>query len=210
MDRFKNFSELTHHAIAGKDFIIEMRTGKSGFGIMAPHGGGIEPGTAVVAEAIAGGDHAYYAFKGIRPRDNGRLHIASSRFDEPRAMNLARHCHTIITIHGCREAKPVVYVGGRNDALKKKVCFHLMQIKIPVGNAIPGSLKGVHRQNLCNRGVGGKGVQLEISGRLRRQLIGPGGWQHPRLTPQLTYFSKAVQQALRKSDATTAPWELLP
>lgn len=199
MDPLKNFSELTHHATVGKDFIIEMRKGDSGFGIMAPHGGGIEPGTAVVADAIAGDDHAYYAFKGIRPMDNRRLHIASTLFDEPRVLNLARQCHTIITIHGCREAKPVVYVGGRDDALKKRVGFHLMQIKIPVGNTVPTSLKGLHRQNLCNRGLSGKGVQLEISSPLRHELIGPGNWQHPQLTTKLACFAQAVRQALQEN-----------
>lgn len=196
MDRFQNFSELAHHAKAGKDFVIEMREGNSGFAIMAPHGGGIEPGTAFVANAIAGTDHFYYAFKGIRPKDNTRLHIASSRFDEPIAMDLAQKCHTVITIHGCRDATSVVYVGGKNDVLKKNVSLNIERIKISVREAARTSIKGVHKHNLCNRGVGGQGVQLELSSRLRHWLIGPGGWQFPRRTPQLSAFAQAVRRGL--------------
>ncbi len=196
MEHFKNFSELERHAQAGKDFTIEMRKGDSGIGIMAPHGGGIEPGTDAVANAIAGNDHAYYAFKGIRPKHNYRLHIPSSRFDEPCAMTFVRQCHTVITIHGCRETDPVVYVGGRNHGLKEKVVIHLKQIEIPVGNTIPRPIKGLHRNNLCNRGVNGKGVQIEISSGLRRQFIGTKGRQHRR-GAQLISFAEAVRQALQ-------------
>lgn len=196
MDRFRNFSELTCHAKAGKDFVIEVRKGKSGFAIMAPHGGGIEPGTAIVADTIAGTDHAYYAFKGIRPRLNGWLHIASSRFDEPQAMKLIHHCHTIITIHGCRAAEAVVYVGGRDEILKKAFTVNLAKKKIPVSDAPKASIKGIHRHNLCNRGTRGQGVQLEISDQLRRRLIGPGGRQQPRLTQLLKSFANAIRSAL--------------
>lgn len=196
MDRFNNFSELAHHAKNGKDFIVEMRKGKSGFAIMAPHGGGIEPGTAFVANAIAGKDHFYYAFKGIRPKNNTPLHIASSRFDEPIAMGLVRQCHTIITIHGCRDAASVVYVGGKNDVLNRKVSTELKNIKISVRKAARTSIKGIHRHNLCNRGKGGQGVQLEISSSLRHALIGKGGWKNPRLTPHLRAFAQAVRKAL--------------
>jgi phage replication-related protein YjqB (UPF0714/DUF867 family) len=197
MDRFRNFSELTQYAKDGKDFIIEMRKGKSGFAIMAPHGGGIEPGTDFVADAIAGKDHAYYAFKGIRPNNNTPLHIASSRFDEPVAMGLVRQCHTIITIHGCRDAGSVVYVGGKHDVLKQKISHNLRRIRITVCEAMRASIKGRHQHNLCNRGKGAQGAQLEISSILRRRLIEKGGWKKPRLTPQLKAFAKAVRIALR-------------
>jgi phage replication-related protein YjqB (UPF0714/DUF867 family) len=199
MGRFNKFSDLARHALAGKDFIIEMRDGNSGFGILAPHGGGIEPGTAAVADAIAGRDHAYYAFKGIRPSRNRFLHIASSRFDEPGALSLVHRCHTIITIHGCREGAPMVYVGGRHDALKKKVGFNLMLMNIPVSPAVPGPLKGLHRMNLCNRGRSGKGVQLEISSGLRRHLTRQAQGGAPSANIPLAAFANAVRQALQPS-----------
>jgi phage replication-related protein YjqB (UPF0714/DUF867 family) len=198
MGGYQNFSHLARHALAGKDFIIEMRQGSSGFGIMAPHGGRIEPGTAAVADAIAGQDHAYYAFKGIRPSGNRRLHIASSRFDEPGALILARRCHTVVTIHGCRQAAPMVYVGGRNDALKKQVGFHLMRMNIPVSPAVPKPFKGIHRMNLCNLGWNGEGVQLEISSGLREQLTGQAKRRSPCPNAPLPLFADAVRQALQE------------
>jgi len=35
---------------------------------MAPHGGGIEPGTIDIADAIARSEYTFYAFQGIKKR----------------------------------------------------------------------------------------------------------------------------------------------
>lgn len=195
-DRFKSFSELLHHAVAGVDFMVEMRNGTSGIVLMAPHGGGIEPGTDILADAIAGQDHAYYAFRGIRSTLNSGLHIASTRFDEPLAIDLASRSHTVITIHGCRAPGAVVYVGGRHDHLKREIVLSLKKRKIPANAAPKAALRGVHQRNLCNRGTRGKGVQLEISSELRRLAIGPRGWQQPMPTPISKLLTRAIREVL--------------
>ena len=170
MDRFKNFQELCRHAVEGRDFRIEMRSGKSNLAVMAPHGGAIEPGTDVLADAIAGTEHAFYAFKGKRIRNNTELHIASERFDEPRALAVARMAHTIITVHGCRGNGTEIYVGGLAADLAGDIIKALKKTGFAASGATRSSLAGVHRLNLCNRGRSRKGVQLELSSRLRRQL----------------------------------------
>ncbi len=44
----------------GKDYRIHLRHGKSGILVMAPHGGGIEPGTTEIADAVAGAERSFY------------------------------------------------------------------------------------------------------------------------------------------------------
>ena len=73
MDRFKSYNDLCRHAVEGRDFIVETRRGASALAVMAPHGGSIEPGTDTLASAIAGCEHGYYAFKGVRDRNNADL-----------------------------------------------------------------------------------------------------------------------------------------
>jgi len=58
----------------------------SGIAILSIHGGDIEPGTTRIANAIAGWDHSFYTFEGIKTARNLSLHITSTRFDEPSAM----------------------------------------------------------------------------------------------------------------------------
>jgi phage replication-related protein YjqB (UPF0714/DUF867 family) len=196
VDRYANFAELKRHAVQGRDFLIEVRHTASGVAVMAPHGGGIEPGTAVIAAAIAGRNHSYYAFKGIRSRYNGLLHIASERFDEPTAAAIVQSVHTVITIHGCRGIRSRVWVGGLDLSLKGKIIDRLNEIGFRADNSSNPALRGVHRKNLCNRGRRAKGVQLEISSGLRRELAGSNHWRAVRRTEELKRFARAVRSAL--------------
>ncbi len=197
MRRCRSFKELSQSMRLGRDYIIEMRRGKSNIAIMAPHGGGIEPGTATIADAVAHGDHDYYAFKGIRSVNNRRLHIPSIYFDEPQAMEVIRRCHTVITLHGCKADGRIIYLGGRDSSLKQWVGARLIQSGHKVETPSNISLRGEHRHNLCNRGLRGKGLQLEISGPLRRCLSGKGGWHRRRPTPELQSFALAIRQGIR-------------
>jgi len=196
MDRFRNFAALRRHAREDRDFTVETRKGQSGYAIMAPHGGGIEPATAITAAAIAGTDHGYYALKGIRSRNNGQLHIASERFDEPRALALAKVSHTVITVHGCSGGQLVVYTGGRDARLRGRVVQYLADIGISVDDIPPPSLGGLRRDNLCNQGNSGKGLQMELSAGFRRRLMGPQISRDSAFTPQLRTFAQAIRQAL--------------
>jgi len=54
MDRYESFDELCKHAIEGRDFRIRTASRPGQVAVIAPHGGGIEPGTSELAEAIAG------------------------------------------------------------------------------------------------------------------------------------------------------------
>ena len=83
MDKYANFIELEQNEREGEDYTILFREANSKFLIISPHGGGIEPGTIDLADAVASSDHTFCAFKGIKKTGNKTLHITSNRFDEP-------------------------------------------------------------------------------------------------------------------------------
>lgn len=71
MDKYANYDDLKQHEKEGEDYVILSREGYSGIAVIAPHGGGIEPGTVDIADGIAGGRHSFYAFKGIKKKKMG-------------------------------------------------------------------------------------------------------------------------------------------
>jgi phage replication-related protein YjqB (UPF0714/DUF867 family) len=169
MSSYASFKDLAAHEARGSDYRIRFTHGRSGIAVMAIHGGGIERGTTEIAEALAGRRHSFYTFSGVKPAGNFRLHIASHRFDEPKAVEIARHSRAVVTIHGCRDLKDAVFIGGRHPELKARIKSALTQAGFPASES--RRFQGVHPANLCNRAASGMGVQLEISRSLRRSLF---------------------------------------
>ena len=67
-----NFAELTRFARPGRDFLIEHRNGTSGLAIMAPHGGGIEPGPLGKRETFADIGQTLASYFDLDATDYGR------------------------------------------------------------------------------------------------------------------------------------------
>ncbi|UCF92136.1 MAG: poly-gamma-glutamate hydrolase family protein [Desulfobacterales bacterium] len=195
MDNYKSFHELNKTEKAGRDYRIQWRIGNSGIAIMAPHGGEIEPGTTEIADAIAGGQHSFYSFEGLKSQGNLKLHIPSSKFDEPVGIDIARQSRKVLTVHGCRDPKAIVHIGGKDSGLKAKIKAGLRR----AGFAVLESRRyaGMHSNNICNRSRTGQGVQLEISLGLRRQMF-PALARRRRQRVTLTFhqLAAAVKQAL--------------
>ena len=168
MAEYQSYSELKENEVEGKDYCIHFREGKSGILVMAPHAGDIEPATGELADSVAGDEHSFYAFWGMKERNNARLHISSTCFDEPVAVDLAQRSSLVLTIHGSRQKRKVVYLGGRDQKVKDIVKKSLQRIQIPVGES--SRLPGLKPENICNRNRSGKGVQLEISAGLRKEF----------------------------------------
>lgn len=169
MDRYRCFAELEKNETRGEDYRISVRNGISGIAVMAPHGGGIEFGTDQIASAIAYPEHTFWAFNGIKKTGNRILHITSTRFDVPEALEIAVSAKTVITLHGCREDASVVYVGGRHSALKHRLHQALSTAGFDARISTKPALKGESPFNLCNRCGGG--VQLEITTGLRKKMF---------------------------------------
>ena len=70
-DRYSNFEELSLNEIAGSRLPLIAPPGPNRiYDPDPPHGGGIEPGTSEVADAIAGEEFSFYAFEGLKSSDN--------------------------------------------------------------------------------------------------------------------------------------------
>ncbi len=138
---------------------------------MAPHGGGIEPGTIDIADAIARSEYTFYAFQGIKKTGNKILHLNSNRFDEPVGLNISNNAFIVISIHGSRDKGEMVLIGGKNKELKQKIMHALRRVRFrAVISEVPG-LRGIKSENICNRCKSEKGVQLEISRGLREKMF---------------------------------------
>ena len=171
MDEYTNFAELEQNQSEGQDYAILYRGADSKIAIMAPHGGGIEPGTMDIADAVAAGDYAFYAFKGIKKAGNRILHITSSRYDEPIGLRICRNARVVITIHGCRDKKEIVFIGGKYQKLKQEILHAFRRSGFRAVISELSGFRGVSSGNICNRCGRGEGVQLEISRGLREKMF---------------------------------------
>jgi len=187
-----SYADIERRYREGRDYCVDWRPGASGALIMAPHGGGIEPGTHRIAHAVAGKDHGYYAFIGALPSGNRALHLPSIRFNEPRAMTLAAGAAVLVVIHGCREKQRIVFIGGRDAGLRQRMAERLFEAGIRT--AVSEKFPGRHPRNLCNRFPSVRGVQLELSTALRDELTkeSVGG------SSALAAFSSAIRAAINE------------
>ncbi len=171
MDKYKNFSELKRNEVEGSDYCIHIRKGNSGIAIVAPHGGKIERGTKQIADSIAGNEHTYYCFEGIKKRRNNVLHITSNYFDEPRCIEAIRKSKKVISIHGALADESAVYASGLDDELKNNIILALSKAGFKAMYDPSPTRQGNGNSNICNRGTSGTGVQIEITGKLRRMMF---------------------------------------
>ena len=168
-ERYGNYGQLRENEKEGEDYQIRFRRGISGILVMAPHGGGIEPGTTEMADAVAGDEHSFYSFEGLKRRRNLSLHITSRRFDEPVGMRMAKDSETILAIHGCSGKERVIYIGGRDGVLRDKARTALEKGGFSVRE--DPRFPGRSPLNICNRSRSGQGVQLEVTISLRRLMF---------------------------------------
>jgi phage replication-related protein YjqB (UPF0714/DUF867 family) len=199
IDKYKNYAELSANESEGKDYRVEVRkVANASYAIVAPHGGSIEAGTSELADAIAGTTFSLASFQGTKGRENGTLHITSCNFDEPRCLGVIRSAVCTIAVHGERSEGAVVFIGGLNEGLGKKIGQSLERHRFKIGTHTDPSLQGTAKTNICNQGLSGAGVQLEISKGLRRTLfrsLDPKGRQE--VTAAFHSFVSAIQEVLK-------------
>jgi phage replication-related protein YjqB (UPF0714/DUF867 family) len=186
---YSTFKQLAESESEGKDYQVRIDLKDSSVLVMAPHGGKIEPGTAEVAEAIAGMDYSFYAFEGLKADGNNVLHLESHLFDEPRALQAIEKADIVITVHGQLNQKDAfVMIGGLHDGLRSEIQHQLevagFQTRPPTDR-----LMGTDPKNICNRGRSKAGVQLEISRKVRDLLRTD--------RTQLQTFAGAIRKAIQ-------------
>jgi phage replication-related protein YjqB (UPF0714/DUF867 family) len=169
-DKYSTFDQLANFEQENVDFQILCRARDSDTVIIAPHGGNIEPGTTEIAYAVAADDFSFYAFEGIKPSRNRDLHITSALFNEPRCIDLIKSSARVITIHGQESDEEVVYLGGDDKTTGADIYRVLSAQNFAVQPTQPG-LHGSNPSNICNRGLSGAGVQLEVAYGLRKSFF---------------------------------------
>jgi phage replication-related protein YjqB (UPF0714/DUF867 family) len=90
-----------------------------------------------------------------------------------------------------------VFVGGRHKLLLSAFQDSLRAHDFIVKRHLNAKLQGISQANICNRGISGAGVQLELSRGFRKTLfesLSLEGREHP--TPRLPVFVAAVRHAL--------------
>jgi len=173
--------------------------------LIAPHGGGIEPGTSELLRAIcAFGDWAWYEFAGfLRNGNKEALHIASTLFDEPTLLALLPRTNFVLAVHGADTSEQVAYVGGKWEAGRATMTAMINAATAKHGiHAVeaPPHLRGTEPTNLTNRGKLGYGIQLEFSRAARNLLFPPDCSRQARgrRSPRLSALARAIHKGLQR------------
>ena len=203
-DTYQNFKSLSSIEKKGIDFEIRIKKTNSRIAVIAPHGGGIEPGTSGIAESIAGDDFTCYLFEGIKKKDNKKyLHITSTNFDEPECAEICNNSDIVLAIHGAGDNDEVIYVGGRYGVLKQKMINKLAEAGF---NAREDSTNHTGRdaKNICNKGKSMEGLQLEISHGLRKKMFKGLNRKDRKFTRNLfNEFVKSIRSTLHEEVGKT-------
>jgi len=129
----------------------------------------------------------------LKKRENKNLHITSTNFDEPRCIELIRSSSIALALHGCDDEEAIAFVGG----LDRKGTAFIIDALLKAGlNAIEDTThhSGKEKTNICNQGKCRKGIQIEISKGLRKQMFrGLSRQERPYTTPMFDTFVRAVQ-----------------
>jgi phage replication-related protein YjqB (UPF0714/DUF867 family) len=191
-DKYRSFAQLSVHEEEGIDFRVSRSPRSIPVVVIAPHGGGIEPGTSQIAGAIAGSRFSAYCFEGTKAKGNSDLHLTSTRFDEPRGREAVAHSDVTLAVHGRRdgEDRNAVWVGGRDVLLRDRIVKAIKRAGFKASSDSESEVSGSDPRNICNRNRRGMGVQLEIPRTLRRRLT--------KNRTTLRAFAIAVRNAIHK------------
>ncbi|WP_395824418.1 poly-gamma-glutamate hydrolase family protein [Archangium minus] len=199
-DTYADWGALSASETQGEDFqILTQTVPGSNVLITAIHGGGIEAGTSELAKAVAGSNHSYYLFEGIKSSGNSVLHITATNFDEPTAIKMAAQSTRLISLHGAANdssGDPIVWMGGLDTTLRDLIRTQLSNAGFDARIALPGSgLEGTAQGNIANRNRILAGVQLEMTRNLRDSFFVDGDRRKPT-TQVFENFKNAIRTAI--------------
>jgi len=215
-----SYSEILQRGyVLGRDFRVAFGDSKIELCLLiAPHGGGIEPGSSEILRAVVEiGGWAWYEFAGfLRKGNKDALHISSTRFDEPTLKGMLPQAGFVVAFHGASEsAQPVVYVGGKwklgRQTFIESINAAFREDGIRAIDAIESveaaHLRGLDDLNITNLGRRAEGVQLEFSRGARNLLFPPDSSREARgrRSAQLRPLVVSVHTAIKQlCDITTA------
>ncbi|MBI4656668.1 MAG: poly-gamma-glutamate hydrolase family protein [Elusimicrobia bacterium] len=167
-DVYPDLKTLQINHVFGRDYSTEVYDRRSNVTILAIHGGQIEQGTSGIARRIADTGFNLYLFEGWLGKNSRRLHLTSSRFEDPPAIAMTTSSLLAVSIHGQADKGETVCIGGTNENIKQKIAGNLsmagFKVEIPCKR-----LPGKSPENIANKAKKG-GVQLEITLNLLEKL----------------------------------------
>jgi phage replication-related protein YjqB (UPF0714/DUF867 family) len=156
------------------DGVVEDLVLGSRIGVMAFHGGDLEVGTDLIADAVVARTGA--SLYAVRQPEGMQRHVPSTRFRPSHSERLAAfvdHVDLAVTLHGYgrRQMFRTVLVGGGNREAAAVVAgslrSHLPAYEVIDDlDGIPRQLRGLHPDNPVNL-PRRRGVQIELPPRVR-------------------------------------------
>jgi phage replication-related protein YjqB (UPF0714/DUF867 family) len=201
-DKYKDFEQLSQNEQQDVDYKISFNKTNSDVLLMAIHGGSIESGTTELVDQIAlEANDSYYTFQGIKEKNNVDLHITSSRFNEPVAIDLVSDSLYTLSFHGYKEEeKQHTYIDGLDKQLAETLRVALDDAGFSVSSA-PKAMEGKEKSNIVNKNKQKKGVQLEISTAQRKAFFTNDDFSsanRENKTEAFYAYTKAIQNALHQ------------
>ncbi|MBU8657583.1 poly-gamma-glutamate hydrolase family protein [Bacillus pumilus] len=199
IDTYQSYEELSVHERKGIDYqILHERKGDQLL-VLSPHAGGIESGVSELIHEISS-DYSMYLFEGLKVKGNHVLHITSTRFDEPLCLSEVHSHHHTFALHGYGETEVLqTLVGGTDreraaETVKRLTQngFHALLL------AESDRFSGTHPDNINNKCLTGKSVQLEISQAQRRAFFQDFRRRYRRdtQTEQFYQYTNVLKQVL--------------
>jgi len=200
-DFYQSLDELNQDLVRDKHYRVRIFDRLRPVTIIAPHGGYIEPGTSHIAEAIAGLEHNFFDFQGLRRRRAWELHITSVRFRHPDLVSMLSRSQMSVSVHSMgNQGNGKILIGGLNSEFKERIYQELALAGFPVTTKAR-RYRGIHPRNIVNLAQN-KGVQIELTTQVIDRMFAP---QLPRFaadksalitTEYFDRFVAAIRRAL--------------
>lgn len=186
------------YCLEGRDYGVTVTNAGSGVTVLSIHGGKIERHTSEISDELAkrygwnrydfDADGTAQCLTGTQDTNFKKLHITATKFDDPRAVALLAAHPKAVAIHGHGKSydKGSICVGGDDaaarDAFKKYIDdnasawggYELNAIdatEADSGDCSDDELNGDDDANIVNRTSSGAGLQLELHGEFRDDLV---------------------------------------
>ncbi|MCY7435098.1 poly-gamma-glutamate hydrolase family protein [Bacillus pumilus] len=199
IDTYENYEELSAHERKGIDYqILHKRKGEQLL-VLSPHAGGIESGVSELVHEISS-DYSMYLFEGLKVKGNHVLHITSTRFDEPLCLSEVHTHHYTFALHGYGETEVLQTLVGGTD--RERAAETVKRLTLNGFQALllaeSDRFSGTHPDNINNKCLTGKSVQLEISQAQRRAFFQDFRRQYRRdtQTEQFYRYTNVLKQVL--------------
>jgi phage replication-related protein YjqB (UPF0714/DUF867 family) len=224
------------------DYDVTVSNKNSPVTVLSLHGGNIEASTSGISNALSNlygwsrydfNAHATSACTSVGTYEGNKLHITSTNFNDPRAVNLVSAQPKAVAIHGYADSrgydKGVICVGGKDGAARSAFISYVTN-NAAAWNANPNTyslwpidataaatgtdcgddeIRGIADDNLVNRTSSHAGLQLELSKASRADLTNTSSSYND--LRNLIYG--AIREAMVSEtncvtvDSTGAPWQ---